>query len=76
MCELLNVEQVAKQFGFNTKSIYQLVYRGSLPFVKLGDGRFSPIRFRQEDIDKYIADHTHRTIQQQFSGNGAEGARA
>lgn len=67
MANLLTVEQVAKQIGFKPKSIYQMAYRGQLPYTKLGLGIQSPIRFKQEDVDAFVERGYHRTIKQQIA---------
>lgn len=65
MTQLVTPEEFAKQICFNTKSIYQLAYRKSIPFVKIGDSKQSALRFRQEDVDQFINAHTHKSLSQQ-----------
>ena len=46
----LSVEDVAKQFGLNTTTVYRLAQRGALPGFKVG-GQW---RFQRVDIDHWI----------------------
>ena len=55
MTRLLNASDVAALLRKTTKAVYQMVYRGELPYIKLGNGAKSPIRFREEDIDKFLS---------------------
>ena len=54
MAKLLTAEEVGMILCVSTKAVYQMVYMGKLPYVKMGAYRSSPIRFKQEAIEAYI----------------------
>ena len=51
---LLTITDVANILGKTEKAIYTMAYRGQLQYVKMGEYKTSPIRFRECDIDDYI----------------------
>ena len=51
---LLSVEELAKYLQLNEQTIYRKVDSGEIPSVRLGGA----IRFRQEDIDKWLTKRT------------------
>lgn len=54
----LSVEDVAKQFGLNTTTVYRLAQRGALPGFKVG-GQW---RFSETMLESWVADRV--TIEQ------------
>ncbi len=54
MDKLLTVSEVGDYLGVSVKSVYQMIYRGKLPYVKMGPYRSSRVRFRKPDIEAYI----------------------
>ncbi len=51
---LLSPEQVAQIFGTSQSKIYQLARDRKIRHVKLGDGKKSSIRFREQDVEAYV----------------------
>ena len=51
---LLTVSDVAKRLQLSIASIYTMVAAGTLPALRVGNGRGS-IRFRETDINDYLA---------------------
>lgn len=54
MVRLLTVSEVGDYLGVSVKSVYQMIYMGKLPYVKMGPYRSSRVRFRQSDIEEFI----------------------
>lgn len=54
MSKLLTITEVANILGKSEKAVYTMTYRGQLQYVKMGNYKNSPIRFRECDIDEYI----------------------
>ena len=50
---LLDVADVAKYLGVSKQLVYDLVYQGEMPCVRIR----SRIKFRLEDIKQYVLDH-------------------
>jgi len=55
MKPLLNPKQVAEILGTSESEVYQLAKTRKLRSVKFGDGDKSSVRFRQQDVEQYIA---------------------
>lgn len=53
---LLTIEDLAEMMGWSKRTIYQRRYRGQSlpPSIVIGQ----TIRFRPEDVDAWIAEHT------------------
>jgi len=51
--ELLTIEDVARITGLSAGSLYHFVSQRRIPFIRLSA---RCIRFRREDIEKWIAD--------------------
>lgn len=51
---LLTVREVAEQLGYHPETVRTMARRGQIPALKLG-GRTSPYRFRQAQIDVFLA---------------------
>ena len=57
MEQLLRASAVAALLGLKSSSVYQLARDGVLPHVRVAEGRKRAIvRFRAEDIARFIAD--------------------
>ncbi len=54
---LLTASQAGEYLSVATSTIRAYAYRGMLPFVKLGEGKWAPLRFRREDLESYIDEH-------------------
>lgn len=52
---LLTVPQVAERLQLSVALIYTLVADGTLPALRVGNGRGS-IRFREQDVQEYLDD--------------------
>ena len=62
MARLLTVNEVGEMLGITTKDVYQMVYKRKLSYVKMGTCRSSRLRFRQDDIERYINDCLYEAI--------------
>ena len=54
---LFTVKQASEYLGVATSTIRAWAYLGKLPYVKLGEGKHAPLRFRHEDLESFIGDH-------------------
>lgn len=52
--KLITVEEVAKQLGVSRTTVYEVMDRGELPYVKIGRSR----RVSQQAINSYIEANT------------------
>lgn len=52
MDKLLTIEQVAEILQVGKKTIYQWRYKGLIPYIKIGGGKF--LRFSEGDITDWI----------------------
>lgn len=52
---LLTVPQVAERLQLSVALVYSMVSAGSLPALRVGNGRGS-IRFREQDVQDYLDD--------------------
>ena len=52
---LITVEEVAEIFGVKPQAIYDMVYKGQLPYTKIG-GR---LRFDPDKIEEFIKNNSH-----------------
>ncbi len=56
---LWTVQQVAEVLSVKPSTVYDAVYRGVLPVVRLWEGRRRALlRFRRSDVEKLIRDRT------------------
>lgn len=46
-----NVKEVAEILGVSTGAIYQMIYRGEIPYLKVS---YKCVRFAQEDVEAFI----------------------
>lgn len=53
---LQTVEEVAQLIRFSAKSIYQLVHRGKIPYVKISGA----LRFRRSDLETWLEENTFK----------------
>lgn len=57
MTKLLNENQVAQMTGMSVFWLRRMRWRGGgIPYIKLGVGARAAVRYRQEDVETYIAD--------------------
>ena len=54
---LFTVKMAAEYLGVATSTVRAWAYLGKIPFVKLGEGKHAPLRFRHEDLEAFIEDH-------------------
>lgn len=54
--ELWTAEQAASFLGITKRGLYQRVYRGTIPYIKLGSGS-GTIRFDPEEMEAFINGH-------------------
>lgn len=54
---LLNVREVAAFLGVTEDTVYLRVAQGKLPYIKLGDSRFAPLRFDPDEIQAWVDEH-------------------
>jgi excisionase family DNA binding protein len=57
--QFLTVQQVSAEKGWPESTVYRLIQRGQLPFVKLSDGN-RRIWISRRDIEAFIESHTER----------------
>lgn len=55
---LLTVEEVAERLGTTVHFPRQMIKEKRIHYVKLGTGRRSPVRIREDVLDAFIASHT------------------
>ena len=55
MQRLLTLDECAKILGTTKQGVYMRIYRGVLPFVKLGNTQRAPIRIEEGVLEQYIA---------------------
>ena len=48
---LITIPEGARRFGCSRSTIYQLIWRGALPVVKLGPGQSGAVRLRLSDLE-------------------------
>ena len=51
----VNRESIAAHLSVNTRTIDRWVRGGLIPFIKIGTGRNSPIRFRRSAVDEAVS---------------------
>ena len=54
--ELLSVQQVARVLGLSITTVYSWVYKGRLPFVKIGRRTL----FRPSEIERWVSERSRR----------------
>lgn len=69
---LLSAQELAERWKVKVPTVYQMVYRGQIPFVKLGSSRYSALRFPAEEIERYELEHYHHAIKDQANLAGVE----
>ena len=55
--EFLTLEQTAKYFGVNPRTIRRWLKQGSLKGYKLGDGKTALLRIPKSEIKKFLEEH-------------------
>ncbi len=55
MQRLLTLDECAKILGTTKQSVYMRVYRGFIPYVKLGNAPKAPLRIEENILEDYIA---------------------
>lgn len=55
MIDMLTVEQLSEKLNLSTNTIYKMVKKRQIPFVKLG---YKVLRFDPIEIDNHIKRHT------------------
>lgn len=63
---LLTVKEVASQLRVTARTVYKLAKEGAIPYSRVG----LFFRFRQEDIDRYLA--SSRSGQENQNGSVAQ----
>jgi excisionase family DNA binding protein len=62
MEQLLTAEDVARLLNIKVSTVYDGVYRGLLPAVRLWQGkRRALLRFRQSDLEQFVREHATTT---------------
>ncbi len=54
MKKLLTLDECANILGTTRQGVYMRLYRGVLPYVKLGNSQRAPIRIEEQELEKYI----------------------
>jgi excisionase family DNA binding protein len=52
---LVTIPEGARRYGCSRSTIYQLIWRGVLPVVKLGPGQSGAVRLRISDLEDLAA---------------------
>ena len=60
--KLITVKELSDIIRLKKSSIYSLVYRKAIPYVKIG----SKTLFKLSDIEKFIEDNTHNYLKDQL----------
>ena len=60
--KLFTVRELSEIIRLKKSSIYSLVYRKAIPYVKIG----SKTLFKLSDIEKFIEDNTHNYLKDQL----------
>ena len=61
MSNLLTTKQLSERWGITEHGLRKRRMQGSGPqYVKLGEGRNAPIRYRVEDIEKYEKENLYK----------------
>lgn len=55
MQKLLTLKECAEILGTTEKGMYMRVFRGYIPYIKLGNTQKSPIRIEEGVLEEYIA---------------------
>jgi excisionase family DNA binding protein len=58
--ELLKIGEVAEELRLHPMSVWRRVADGSLPCVRLGNGKAAPIRIPRRELDLYLRQGTRR----------------
>jgi predicted DNA-binding transcriptional regulator AlpA len=59
---LINEHEAAERLGLSFRTLQRWRYQGGGPrFVKVGPAKKSAVRYRESDIDEYIASGVHAT---------------
>ena len=59
---LITVRELCEIIRIKKSSVYSLVYKRAIPFVKVG----SKTLFKLADVEKYIEKNTHNSTDQQI----------
>lgn len=54
MRKLLTLDECANILGTTRQGVYMRLYRGVLPYIKLGNSQRAPIRIEEQELEKYI----------------------
>lgn len=60
--KLFTVRELSEIIRLKKSSIYSLVYRKAIPYVKIG----SKTLFKLSDIEKFIEQNTHESLKEQL----------
>ena len=58
---LLDIRQAAEYLGVTERWLRRRVAEGRIPYLKLGPGRSSPLRFDTAVLEGWLADHQHES---------------
>ena len=56
--KLLNINEASKYLGVTRGSLYQMVHRRNIPYVKIGKS----LRFDIEKLDQYISERSVKVL--------------
>lgn len=72
MSTLLNEKETAEQIGMSVHWLRRKRWAGGgIPFVKLSAGTGGAVRYRREDVEKFLADRVRRSTS---DGSGEQAA--
>lgn len=66
---LLIRNEVADRLRLKPSTVKKKTLQGEIPHVRIGNTKKAHVRYREEDIDRYITDHTQHGTKKGM-GNG------
>jgi excisionase family DNA binding protein len=57
---LLTAEQMMGRLGVSRTSLWSLMRKNGLPYIKLGSGRRASLRFSAESVDRWLKQNEQR----------------
>jgi len=61
--EFLTVEEVAKMYKLSPSTIRGYVFEKTIPYIKMGSGKKSPIRFNRNDLNEWIRGMSQKELE-------------
>lgn len=72
MSELLNEKEVAKLIGLTVHWLRRKRWSGGgIPFIKIANGSAGAVRYRREDVERFIESKVRKSTSDQGTANAA-----